>query len=263
MWGKGAGLEVREGRLGGKVAVVTGAASGIGRASAERFAVEGARVMVADLDEDGAEEAAAAIVENGGEAAHVRCDVTRADDVANMVEAAAERYGKLDVLFNNAGFTNPPRPVEETAVEDLDRALAVNVKGVFLCTRAAIPALRDGGGSIIVTASIMGIRTRPGFTAYAASKAAAIHLSRTLALELAGDGIRVNCLAPVATDTPMLATFIGDRDYEEGRKAFISSVPLGRLADPADVASAALYLASDESAFITGAVLPVDGGRGI
>lgn len=180
-----------------------------------------------------------------------------------MVEVAVERYGKLDILFNNAGFTNPPRPVEETTEEALDLALAVNVKGVFLCSQAAVPALRDGGGSIIVTASIMGVRTRPGFTAYAASKAAAIHLARTLALELAEDAIRVNCLAPVATDTPMLGTFVGDRDSEEGRAAFISTIPLGRLAQPADVASAALYLASDESAFITGAVLPVDGGRGI
>lgn len=256
-------MEVREGRLGGKVAVITGAASGIGRASAERFAAEGARVVVADLDAEAAEKAAAAIAEDGGEATHVRCDVTRAEDARGMVEVAVERYGRLDVLFNNAGFTNPPRPVEETTEEDLDRALAVNVKGVFLCSRAAAPALRDGGGSIIVTASIMGVRTRPGFTAYAASKAAAIHLARTLALELAEDGIRVNCLAPVATDTPMLGTFVGDRDPEEGRAAFISTIPLGRLAQPADVASAALYLASDESAYITGVVLPVDGGRGI
>jgi 3-oxoacyl-[acyl-carrier protein] reductase len=253
----------REGRLEGKVAVITGAASGIGRASAERFAAEGARVVVADLDADAAEEAAAAIAEGGAEATHVGCDVTRADDARGMVEAAVGRYGRLDVLFNNAGSTNPPRPVEETTEEDLDRALAVNVKGVFLCSRAALPALRDGGGSIIVTASIMGVRARPGFTAYAASKAAAIHLARTLALELAEDGIRVNCLAPVATDTPMLGTFVGDRDPEEGRAAFVSTIPLGRLARPADVASAALYLASDESAYITGAVLPVDGGRGI
>jgi 3-oxoacyl-[acyl-carrier protein] reductase len=256
-------VEITEGRLEGKVAAVTGAASGIGRASAERFAAEGARVMVADLDADRAEEAARTIAESGGEATHVRCDVTRAEDARTMVEAAVERYGKLDILFNNAGFTNPPHPVEETTEEDLDRALAVNVKGVFLCSRAAVPALRDGGGSIIVTASIMGVRTRPGFTAYAASKAAAIHLARTLALELAEDGIRVNCLAPVATDTPMLDTFVGDRDPEEGRAAFISTIPLGRLAQPADVASAALYLASDESAYITGVVLPVDGGRGI
>ena len=254
----------REGRLAGKVAVVTGAASGIGRVSAERFAAEGARVVVADLNESGAEEVAAAIAESGGEATHVRCDVTRGDDAEAMIEAAVGRYGRLDVLFANAGYTNPPHPVEETTEEEMDRALAVNVKGVFLCARAAVRAMREGGGgSIVVTASVMGIRTRPGFTAYAASKAAAIHLARTLALELAEDGIRVNCLAPVATDTPMLSTFVGDRDPEEGRAAFISSIPLGRLAQPADVASAALYLASDEAAYITGVVLPVDGGRGI
>lgn len=256
-------MAVREGRLAGKVAVVTGAASGMGRASAERFAAEGARVVVADLDGEGAQRVADAIAENGGEATGVRCDVTRDGDARAMVEAAVGRYGGLDVLFNNAGIATRPRPVEETTEEELDRALEVNVKGVFLCSRAAVPALRERGGSIIVTASIMGVRARPGFTAYAASKAAAIHLARTLALELAGDGIRVNCLAPVAADTPMLDMFIGDRDPEEGRAAFISSIPLGRLADPRDIASAALYLASDESAFITGAVLPVDGGRGI
>lgn len=251
------------GRLEGKVAIVTGAASGIGRASAERFAAEGARVVIADLDESGAREAAEAITGDGGEATHVRVDVTRADDTDAMVSAAVERYGSLDVLFNNAGLATASVPVEETAESVWDAAMAVNVKGVFLCSRAAAPALRRGGGSIIVTSSIMGVRARPGYTAYAAAKAAAIQLARTLALEMASDGVRVNCLAPVATDTPMLGTFIGDRDVDEGRSAFVSSIPLGRLALPADVAEAALFLASDESAFITGTVLPVDGGRGI
>ena len=251
------------GRLEGKVAIVTGAASGIGRASAERFAAEGARVVIADLDESGAREAAEAITGDGGEATHVRVDVTRADDTDAMVSAAVERYGSLDVLFNNAGLATASVPVEDTAESVWDAAMAVNVKGVFLCSRAAAPALRRGGGSIIVTSSIMGVRARPGYTAYAAAKAAAIQLARTLALEMASDGVRVNCLAPVATDTPMLGTFIGDRDVDEGRSAFVSSIPLGRLALPADVAEAALFLASDESAFITGTVLPVDGGRGI
>lgn len=253
----------REGRLGGKVAIVTGAASGIGRVSAERFADEGACVVVADLNADGAESVAAGIVKGGGQATHVRCDVSRSDDTKAMVEVAVRRYGGLDVLFNNAGYTNPPHPFEETTEEELDRSLAVNVKGVFLCSQAAVPAMRGRGGSIVVTASVMGVRTRPGFTAYASSKAAAIHLARTLAVELAGENIRVNCLAPVATDTPMLKTFIGDRDPEEGRAAFVSTIPLGRLAAASDVASAALYLASDEAAYITGAVLPVDGGRSI
>lgn len=251
------------GRLEGKVAIVTGAASGIGRASAERFAAEGARVVIADLDESGAREAAEAIAGDGGDATHVRADVTRADDADAMVSAAVERYGGLDVLFNNAGLATASVPVEETTESVWDAALAVNAKGVFLCSRAAAPALRRGGGSIIVTSSIMGIRARPGYSAYAAAKAAVIQLARTLALEMASDGVRVNCLAPVATDTPMLGTFIGDRDVDEGRAAFVSSIPLGRLALPADVAEAALFLASDESAFITGTVLPVDGGRGI
>lgn len=250
--------------LEGKVAIVTGGASGIGRAAAERFAAEGALVLVADRDGALADKVAAGIGERGGEATAVQVDVTRAAEVEAMVAAAQQRYGGLDVLLANAGVPTLPRPVEETTEDDWDRAMAVNVKGVFLCCRAALEGLRQaGGGSIIVTSSIMGIRTRPGFTAYAASKAAVIQLARTLALELAPDHIRVNCLAPVATDTPMLASFISDRDPEEGRAAFIASIPMGRLAAPADLAAAATFLASDESSFITGAVLPVDGGRGI
>ena len=250
--------------LEGKVAIVTGGASGIGRAAAERFAAEGARVVIADLNGEEAEKVAGAIGADGGHATFVQGDVTLAEDAQEMVDTAVEGYGGLDILFNNAGLPTSPRPVEETTVEEWDRAMAVNARGAFLCSKAAIPELRrGGGGSIIITSSIMGIRTRPGFTAYAASKAAATHLARTLALELAADGIRVNCLAPVATDTPMLEAFIGDRDLEEGRAAFVSTIPMGRLATPSDVASAAVFLASDEAAFITGAVIPVDGGRGI
>lgn len=256
--------ERRVAGLAGKVAVVTGGASGIGRASAERFAAEGARVVVADRNGELAEKVAATIAERGGEASAVAVDVTRTAEVQAMVAAAEQRYGGLDVLFNNAGVPTHPRPVEATTEEDWDLAMAVNAKGVFLGCRAAVPALRRrGGGSIIITSSIMGLRARPGFTAYAASKAAVIQLARTLALELAPDGIRVNCLAPVATDTPMLSAFIGDADPDEGRRAFVAGIPLGRLAAPTDVAAAAVFLASDESSFITGAVIPVDGGRGI
>jgi 3-oxoacyl-[acyl-carrier protein] reductase len=252
------------GRLAGKVAIVTGAASGFGRESAERFAAESARVVVVDLDEEGAKGVAAGISDHGGEATHLHGDVTNAADAEEMVRAAVEGYGGLDVLFCNAGVPTEPRPIRETSEEVFDRTMAVNVKGVFLGVRAAVPAMRrGGGGSIVVTSSIMGVRTRPGFTAYAASKAAAIHFANTLALELAPDGIRVNCLATFAGDTPMLRTFIGDREEDEGRAAFVSTIPLGRLALPTDVASAALFLASDEASFITGAVLPVDGGRGI
>lgn len=252
------------GVLADRVALVTGAASGMGRAAAELFAAEGAAVAVADRDLDGAEAVARGIAAAGGQALACACDVTRAQDADRAVEQTVGQFGRLDLLFANAGVATPPRPLVETPEEVWDRAMNVNAKGVFLCARAATPALRRSpGGSIIVNASIMGVRTRPGFSAYAASKAAAIHLARTLALELAPDGVRVNCVAPVATDTPMLATFIGDRDPEEGRRAFVASVPLGRLAQAGDVAAAALFLASDAAAFITGAVLPVDGGRGI
>lgn len=247
-----------------RVALVTGAASGMGRAAAELFAAEGAAVAVVDRDLAGAEAVVRTITTAGGRALACACDVTVAQDADRAVERTTSRFGGLDVLFANAGIATPPRPLLETSEDVWDRAMDVNAKGVFLCARAATPSLRGSpGGSIIVNASIMGVRTRPGFSAYAASKAAAIHLARTLALELAPDGVRVNCVAPVATDTPMLATFIGGRDPEEGRRTFIASVPMGRLAQPGDVAAAALFLASDASGFITGAVLPVDGGRGV
>lgn len=250
--------------LDGKVTIVTGAASGIGRAAAERFAQLGARVLVADLDVEGAEAAAREIADGGGDASAITVDVTSAHDAEAMVQAARERYGRLDVLHANAGLATPPRPAEATDEADFDRIMAVNVRGVWLCARAAAPAMREaGGGSIVVTASIMGVRARPGFCAYAPSKAAAIHLARTLALELAPDGIRVNCVAPVATETPMLTEFVGDQPLDAGREAFVAGIPLGRLARPGDVAAAAAFLASDAAEFITGAVVPVDGGRGI
>ena len=247
--------------LQGKVALVTGGASGIGRATAARFVAEGAKVVVADRNLDGAELVAK---ELEGSAVAAGVDVTDAAGIAAAVALAESTFGRLDVLSCNAGFTGYPTPAVDADPDEFDRIFAVNVKGVWLCARGAIPALRRaGGGAITITGSVMGERARPNFGAYASSKAAVNHLARVLALELAADGIRVNALAPVATDTPMLPQFLGRDDPEKARAAFVAGIPLGRLAEADDIADAAVFLASDAARFLTGVVLPVDGGRSI
>jgi 3-oxoacyl-[acyl-carrier protein] reductase len=228
------------------------------------MAALGASVVVADLDGAKAEAVAKEITGEGGAAVAIAANVTSAADNAAMVETATKTYGGLDVLVANAGMAHNPTPFYDIDENLYDKVFAVNVKGPWLGARAAVPAMRArGGGSIIIVGSIMGERARPGFAAYAPSKAASNHLAKTLALELAADQIRVNCLAPVATDTPMLAAFIGAQDYDEGKAKFIASIPLGRLATAEDVAEAAVFFASDEAAFLTGVVMPIDGGRGI
>jgi len=250
--------------VGPRVAIVTGAASGIGRACADRLVAAGLRVVVADLHRDRAEDAAADLRAAGGEAVAVSADVTEPEANEAMVKSALEHFGRLDALICNAGLATKPLPITQTTVEEFERVLRVNVLSVFLGVRAALPALAaSDGAAVAITASVMGIRTRPGFSAYASSKAAVIHLAQTLALELAPQGIRVNCVAPVATDTPMLSTFIGDQEEEAGRAQFIAGIPLGRLATPEDVADALTFLVSPQSRFITGTVLPVDGGRAL
>lgn len=250
-------------RLKGKRAVITGAGSGIGREAACLFAREGARVIVVDIDDKGGQETVRLVNEAGGEANFVRADVSREQDLREAVEQALARYGGLDIMFNNAGIPQRPTPIEDLPDEVWDRIMAINVKGVYLGSKVAAPILkRQGRGVILNTASVMGLRVRPQFSAYAASKAAVIAFTKALALELAPHGVRVNCLCPVATDTPMLPGFMAG-DEESGRKAFIASIPLGRLCTPYDVASAALFLASDEASFLTGVALEVDGGRGI
>jgi 3-oxoacyl-[acyl-carrier protein] reductase len=247
-------------RLAGRVAVVTGAASGFGRGIAERFAREGAAVLLVDVD-PGGEAAAAAIP---GARFH-RADVSDPDQVAAAVAEAVRAFGSLDVMVNNAGIPQRATPLAATDVATLDRLYAVNVRGVFLGCRAAIPHLRArGGGAILNTASTAAIRPRPGLAAYNATKAAVVSLTRTLALELAPDRIRVNCVCPVAGDTPMLPGFFAPgRDPEEARAAFLATIPLGRFSTPADVAAAALYLCSDEASLVTGVALEVDGGRDV
>jgi len=251
-------------RLEHKVALVTGAGSGIGRATAEPFGREGARVTVADLSQDAGEETVELIREHGGEARFVRAEVSVADDVRAMIDGAVREYGRLDVLYNNAGIPMGATPIEEVDDDFFDRTMAVNVRSVHLGCKHAVPHMkRQGGGVILNTASTAGIRLRPGLSAYAASKGAVIALTKALALELAPFKIRVVSIAPVATDTPMLPSFFGSADPTEARARFVASVPMGRLNTPRDIAHAALYLASDEAFMVTGTAFEIDGGRDI
>lgn len=247
-------------RLNGKRAIVTGGASGFGRSIAERFAAEGARVALLDINGDGAKDTARAI---GNQAMGVRCDVTdRAAVHAAVDEAVADMDG-LDIVVNNAGWTHVNKPLMEVTEDEFDRVYAVNVKGIFQMVQATVPVFRrqGTGGMMLTIGSTAGIRPRPGLTFYNGSKAAANLLSKSLAVELAPDRIRVCAIAPVMGETALLEAFMGLPDTPENRRRFEATVPLGRLSRPDDISSAAVYLASDEAAFITGVVLEVDGGR--
>ena len=242
-------------RLKDKVAVITGGGSGFGAGICRRFASEGARVVVADLLESGQ----AVAQEIGG--VFVATDVTKDEDARRMVQTAVDRFGRVDIVVNNAGLPQPPAPIEQTTEAQFDRLMSVNAKAIFLAAKHAVPAMRQqGGGVILNTVSVAAIRPRPNLTAYNASKGAALVMSKSLAIELAPDRIRVNAICPGPGDTPMLAVFVGG-DTEAHRAPFLSSIPLGRLCSPEDVANAMVFLASDEASFITGVVLEVDGGR--
>ncbi|MCV6576508.1 MAG: SDR family oxidoreductase [Cohaesibacter sp.] len=243
------------GRLAGKVAIITGAASGFGEGMARRFAKEGAKVVVADLNREGAEKIASEI-----DGLAVGVDVTKSADVDKMVEAARS-LGGLDILINNAGFTHRNQPMLEVDEDTFDQIFAVNVKAIFLAAKRVVPIMEEqGGGVIINTASTAGLRPRPGLVWYNSSKGAAISMTKSMAVELAPKQIRVNALCPVAGPTGMLHLFMGE-DTPQKRAEFESSIPIGRLSSPQDMANAALYLASDEANFITGVALEVDGGR--
>lgn len=248
-------------RLAKKVAIITGAATGIGRAAALLFAREGARVVVADVDEEGGRETVTLIEEAGGEALYVRVDVTRPTDVERMVRTAVETYGRLDVLFNNAAV-NLAATVTETSEEAWDRIMAVNVKGVFLGCKYAIPAMVAGGGGVIVnTASAAAIVGLKGLAAYTTSKGAVLQLTRNVALDYADQKIRANALCPGVTATAMTLSVIEKSPNPEAmRQRMDAGRPLGRMADPEEIARAALFLASEESSFMTGVPLIVDGG---
>jgi NAD(P)-dependent dehydrogenase (short-subunit alcohol dehydrogenase family) len=248
------------GRLQGKVAIITGGASGMGRASSILFASEGANVVLADLNVAGGEETAGLASESGNRCVFQRTDVSSESDVAALVARATTEFGRLDIMFNNAGIGGAVGPLEEITVEDWDRTQAVCLRGVFLGIKHAVGPIRAaGGGSIISTASIAGIDGYPNLHAYSAAKAGVVNLTRSAALEFAADQIRVNCIAPGGVSTPIIYGFAGtNKEAVEANLA--RSQPIPRAGQPEDIAQAALFLASDASGFITGHTLVVDGG---
>ena len=252
-------------RFDGKTAIVTGAGSGFGEAIATRFAREGARVVVADVNEENGRRVASAIAGEGGTARFVRTDVSRAADVKAMVDEALSAFGGLDVLVNNAGFSHRTMPLWELPEEEYERVFATNVRGVYLGCKYAVPVIKQRGGGVIVnTASIGAVAPRPGITAYNATKGAVITMTRGLALEVAPFKIRVNAVNPVAAETGFMKGAVGvDKLPDEFRKQLVATIPLGRLTEPRDVAAAVLFLASPDAEFLTGVCLPVDGGRSI
>ena len=250
-------------RLKGKSIIVTGAGGGIGEGIAKRLAAEGAHVIVNDINVALGEKVVGEILRAGGDAAFFAADVTKSADVKALVNAAVQRHGKLDVMVNNAGWTHRSRPALEVSEDDFDKCYAVNMKSIYLSTIHAVPAFRAaGGGSFINIASTAGVRPRPGLTWYNGSKGAVITTSKSLAAELGPDNIRVNCINPVFNpDTGLSAEFAGGPVDEERKARFRASIPLGRFSTALDVANAALYLASDEAAFISGVCIEVDGAR--
>tara|TARA_A100001015_G_scaffold87116_1_gene96858 strand:- start:1593 stop:2339 length:747 start_codon:yes stop_codon:yes gene_type:complete len=245
-------------RLKDKTAIVTGAGSGFGKGIAMRFAKEGARVGVIDINPEAAREVASQI---GNSAFAMEADVSIDGDVSRMVQEALDRWGQLDILVNNAGTTHRNQPMTEVTEEEYERIFAVNVKSVYLSARHVVPVMKKQGfGVILNVASTAGVRPRPGLVWYNTSKGAMMTATKAMAIELAGEKIRVNAINPVAGETGMLHLFMGE-DTPEKRAQFISSIPLGRLSLPEDMANAALFLCSDEAEMITGLCMEVDGGR--
>jgi 3-oxoacyl-[acyl-carrier protein] reductase len=246
-------------RLNDKVAIVTGAASGFGAEIARQYIAEGAKVAVADINEAGARDVAASL---GANAFAVKCDVTRRADIDALVKATVDQFGRLDIVVNNAGWTHRNGPLLDVDEATFDRVYDINVKSIFHMVHAVVPLMRkQRSGVILNIGSTAGIRPRPGLTWYNSSKGAVNLMSKSLAVELGPDNIRVNAICPVMGATGLLESFMGMPDTPENRKKFIATIPLGRLSDPKDIARAAVYLASDDAEFITGVEFPVDGGR--
>ncbi|WP_170349717.1 SDR family oxidoreductase [Ruegeria atlantica] len=245
-------------RLEEKTAIVTGGASGFGAGIVQKFLSEGARVMIADINGDAAEVQANQL---GPNAIAQMVDVANAVSVQAMADMAMDRFGQLDILVNNAGVTHLPTPLEDVTEEEFDRVFNVNMKSVYLTARALVPAMKArGAGAILNVASTAGLSPRPNLNWYNASKGWMITATKTMAVELAPSGVRVNALCPVAGETPLLKSFMGE-DTPEMRAKFLSTIPLGRFSTPDDMANAACFLCSDEASMITGAALEVDGGR--
>lgn len=245
-------------RLEGKVALITGAARGFGAGIAELFGCEGARLALTDIHGEGVERLAK---QRGEDAIALAANVKKAEDWKRAVDACVGKFGRLDIVVNNAGTSHRNQPLLDVSEEEFERVFAVNVKSIYLSAQAAVPVMRkQGGGVFINIGSTAALRPRPGLAWYNGSKGAVHVISRTMAVELAPDKIRVCVIAPVAGDTPLLATFLGE-DTPERRAAFVATVPLGRLSTPGDVAKTALFLASDDAGFLTGNVVEVDGGR--
>ena len=245
-------------RLNNKITLVTGAGSGFGRGIAARFAVEGAKLIVADINEEVAKMVAGEI---GDSAIAVVADVSKNSDVEAMIQQTVAQWGRLDILVNNAGTTHRNKPMTEVTEEEFDRIFAVNVKSVFLTARHGVPLMKEQGhGMILNVASTAGLRPRPGLAWYNTSKGAMITATKAMAIELASFKIRVNAINPVAGETGMLHLFMGE-DTPEKRAQFVSSIPWGRLSQPQDMANAALFLCSDEADMVTGTCMEVDGGR--
>ena len=248
-------------RLAGKTALITGGASGFGAAIAAYFIAEGARVAIMDINAPATQDMAGKL---GNDCVGIVGDVTKSSDIQRATQTARDFGDALDIVVNNAGWTHVNKPMLDVTEDEFDRLYDINVKSIFHMTNAVVPIMRDQGhGTIINIGSTAGLRPRPGLTWYNSTKGAVNLLSKSMAVELAPDNIRVNCVAPVMGATGLLEAFMGMPDTPENREKFIATIPLGRLSDPTDIAKACLYLASDDANFITGVVLEVDGGRTI
>jgi len=247
--------------LSNKIAIVTGAGSGFGAAIARAYAKENAKVVLADLNLEAAQRVARELGENGSA---VACDVSNGDQVQAMVRHCVARFGAPDVVINNAGTTHRNQPMLDVDEATFDRVFAVNVKSIYLMAQAVIPLMREKKDGVIINVGSVGaIRPRPGLTWYNSSKGAVRVMTKSMAAELASDGIRVNLISPVMAPTGLLNDFMGVADNAENRARFVSTIPLGRMCDPDDVANVAVFLASAEARFLTGVEVPVDGGRSI